>query len=133
MSHENAEIVMRGYRHYIATGDFLVEDIGDGYVWDMSTFAGWPEKQVYEGLEGAREFMRDWLEQWDDWSFDVLDVASVEDRVLTVVRQRGRAKGSGVEAEMLFAQLWTLRDGKIVRVSMYASPEEGRRALARDG
>jgi hypothetical protein len=37
----------------------------------MSTFRGWPERKTYPGIEGAREFLRDWLDAWEDWELEV--------------------------------------------------------------
>lgn len=52
MSAENVEIVRRGYVHFAETGE-PSELIGPGFVWDMSTFRNWPERQTYEGIEGV--------------------------------------------------------------------------------
>jgi hypothetical protein len=61
MSQENVEIVRRRYEHFAATGDYLAETHALDFVWDMSKFRDWPEQQTYEGVEGARVFLRDWL------------------------------------------------------------------------
>jgi ketosteroid isomerase-like protein len=124
MSQENVEIVRRGYEHWIATGDPLPEVFHADFVWDMSTFRGWPERQTYPGIEGGREFMADWSEAWEDWEVDVEDYIDAGDRVVTIVRQRGRSKATGVAVDMHFGQVWTLRDRREVRMQMYASPEE---------
>jgi ketosteroid isomerase-like protein len=42
------------------------------------------------------------------------------DRVLVPVIQRARGKGSGVEVEQRFYQLFGLRDGKVIRFEEYA-------------
>jgi ketosteroid isomerase-like protein len=60
MPSEALELVQRGYAHFRATGDFLDEIMAPDYVWDMSTFEGWPEQQLYHGVEGARQFMATW-------------------------------------------------------------------------
>src|SRR5439155_22906761 len=68
---ENLEIMRRGYERFIATGE-LPEDIMDPeFVWDMSTFGAWPERQTYEGIEGTREFMTAWVGAWEDWELEV--------------------------------------------------------------
>jgi hypothetical protein len=38
----------------------------------MSTFRGWPEQKTYEGIEGAREFIRTWADAWDEWELHVV-------------------------------------------------------------
>jgi hypothetical protein len=40
------------------------------------------------------------------------------------MRQHGRSKSSGVEVEMHFAQIWTLKGGRYTRMQMYASAAE---------
>jgi ketosteroid isomerase-like protein len=124
MSQENVEIVRRGFAHFQATGDFLTEIVDPEFVWDMSTFRGWPEKKTYPGIEGAREFMRDWLNAWDEWVVEPQTFHDAGDKVVAVVRQHGRSKSSGLPVDMTFAQVFTVRNGKQVRMEMYADPAE---------
>ena len=133
MSQENVEIVGRGYQHFGITRDFRADVMGPDFVWDMSTFRGWPEQQTYHGLEGARKFIADWTESWQDWELEVVELIDAgEDRVLAILHQRGRSKTTSLEVEMDFAQLWTVRDGKQVRMEMYADPAAGRAAAGLD-
>src|SRR5438132_2965199 len=129
MSQENVEIVRRGYEHFAATGDLLAEDAALDFVWDMSKFRDWPEQQTYEGLEGVRAFLRDWLEAWNDWELEVEAFHDAGDKVVTIVRQRGQSKTSGLPVDMAFAQVWTIRDGKSARMEMYADPVEALEAV----
>jgi ketosteroid isomerase-like protein len=46
------------------------------------------------------------------------------DRVVVSVRHRGRGKISGVETDQAFAMLWTLRDGRAVRMEAYPTHAE---------
>ena len=124
MSEENVEIVRRGFEHFRATGEFPADDIVPEFVWDMSTFRGWPEERTYAGIEGAQRFMRTWLEAWDDWQLDVESFHDAGDKVIVIVRQHGRSKTTGMPIDMTFAQAFTLRDGKQVRMEMYADPSE---------
>jgi ketosteroid isomerase-like protein len=124
----NLELMRRGYEEFAATGDLSDERIGPGFVWDMSTFGSWPERQTYEGIEGAREFMDAWQSAWDDWKLEVEELHPAGDKVVAIVRQRGRAKATGMPVDMLFGQVWTFRDGKQVRMEMYSTPEEALRA-----
>jgi ketosteroid isomerase-like protein len=129
MSQENIEIVARGFAHYQETGEFLEEIMAPNFAWDMSTFNGWPEKQVYEGVEGAREFMRAWLDAWDDWELEVVEVHDAGDKVAAVMRQRARSKSTGMEMDMSFVQVFTLEAGKETLMEMYSSREEGLAAV----
>ena len=124
MSQENVEIVRRRYEHLAATGDPFTETTAPDFVWDMSKFRGWPEQQAYEGVEEARGFLRNWLETWDDWELEVEALHDAGDKVVAIMRQRGRSKASGLPVDMAFGQVWTIRDGKLARMEMYADPGE---------
>jgi ketosteroid isomerase-like protein len=52
------------------------------------------------------------------------------DRVVALLRQRGRSKATGLPVDMSLAQIWTLRDGKQARMDMYSDRTE---ALAAAG
>src|SRR5690349_1335469 len=122
MSSENVEQVRAGFERFVTTGDFDPDVIAPDFVWDMSTFGGWPEQQEYEGIEGARKFMRNWVENWEDWELEVEALHDAGDKVVAVMRQRGRSKATGLEVDMSFAQTFTIRDGKQVRMEMYSDP-----------
>ena len=129
MSEENVEIVAQGYAQFSATGDLVEERTHPDFVWDMSTFSGWPERKTYEGTDGAREFLATWTEPWDDWEVELEELVDAgADQVLAVLRQHGSSKTTGLEVDMHFAQLWTMRDGQYIRMQMYADPAEARRA-----
>jgi len=133
MSERNVEIVRRGYEHFAATGELLADGTHPDFVWDMSKFSGWPEQQIYEGIEGAESFMRDWLEAWDDWAVELASLHDAGDKVVAVVRQHGRSKGTGVAVDMTFAQVWTITDGLQARMVMYADPAEALAAAGLSG
>jgi len=124
MSQENLEIVRSGYERYAATGEFTDDIATADFVWDMSNFHGWPEQQVYEGAEGARTFLREWRDAWDDWSIEIDALYDAGDKVVAILRQHGRSKAAGMPVEMLFAQVWTIRDGKEARMDMYSDQAE---------
>jgi len=122
MSQENVEIVRRAYERFSVTGVLRPEIYDPDFVWDMSMFHGWPEKQTYPGIEGAAEFLGNWIDAWEEWELRVEELRDAGDRVVAIVRQTGRAKATGLPTEMQFAQVWTLRGGKQTRMEMYASP-----------
>lgn len=70
MSAENVEAIRRAYEEFAATGE-LSGNVSADFVWDMSTFRNWPERQTYEGADGAREFLTDWTGAWEDWKLEV--------------------------------------------------------------
>jgi ketosteroid isomerase-like protein len=132
MSAENVERIRRGYEHFVRTGEPLGEDTSPDFVWDMSTFRGWPEKQTYEGADGMREFIADWTEAWDEWRLEVVELKDAGDDVVAIVHQSGRSKTTGLAVDMDFAQVWSFEDGQQTRMRMYADPHEALRAAGLD-
>jgi ketosteroid isomerase-like protein len=128
MSQENVEIVRNAYERFATTGD-VAEIVTPDFVWDMSNFHGWPEQQVYEGGEGARTFLAAWTAVWDDWALELDAVHEAGDKVVVLLRQRGRSKAAGMPVEMSFAQVWTLRDGRGARMDMYSDADEALEAV----
>jgi ketosteroid isomerase-like protein len=129
MSQENVEIVQRGIGRFRATGQFAAEDVAPEFAWDMSNFQGWPEHQVYEGIAGAESFLSDWRAAWDDWDVESEAVHDAGDRVVVLLRQRGRSKTAGMPVDMSFAMVWTLRDGRQTRMEMYSDPADALKAV----
>ena len=119
------EIIRRGYAHFIATGEVRAHA---DLVWDVSRL-GWPDQQIYPGVEGAMQFNAEWADAWDGWELEVEDYLDAGERVVVILNQRGRSKATGIPVDMRFAQVWTLRDGQAIRMQMYASPEEALEAV----
>jgi ketosteroid isomerase-like protein len=117
-------IVDRGYRMAWHEHDLeaSLHDVSEDFEWVVP---GHPEGAVRRGPEGAIAFFRDWLEAWDDmhmeWELHRVD----DERVLAVTLQRARGRGSRVPVELRFAQLWTVRDGRRVRMVLFADVEKG--------
>jgi ketosteroid isomerase-like protein len=128
MSQENVEIARRGYEHFIATGDVLAEIFDPEFILDMSSFRDWPERKEYHGVQGFREFLRDWLEPWDDYEFQLQELREVGNKVVALARQAGNSRASGVRVEMEVAHVGTYRRGKNTRLEIYAGHAEGLQA-----
>ena len=129
MSQENVEIVRRGYAGFLHTGTFVHENFASDFVWDMSHYDGWPEQQVYEGVEAAEHFMQEWTSAWVDWDLQIDKLLDAGDKVVAVARQRGGSKLTGIPVEVSFAKVWTLRGGKNTRMDMYSDLSEALKAV----
>ncbi len=129
VSQENVELVTRAYAHTQATGQVYAQGLASGFVWDMSKYEGWPEQQRYEGVDGANRFLDDWVGAWDDWELEIEEIFDAGDKVVVVVHQRGRARATGMTLDMVFAQIWTIRDGRLARMDMYSEPIDALRAV----
>ena len=129
MSRANIEVVQRGFAHFSATGEPAPEVLAPDFVWDMSTFRGWPEAQTYEGPDGMYRFLVDWMSAFDDWRIEVESWHDAGEHVVALCRQTGRSKVTGTPVDMSLGMVFTLRDGLQTRMQMYADPEEALTAI----
>jgi ketosteroid isomerase-like protein len=133
MSEENVEVVRRAYSEFLETGTFAREIAASDFVWDMSHYDGWPEQQVYQGVEAAERFMQEWTSAWVDWELQIDELLDAGDKVVALVRQRGRSKLTGIPVEVSLAKIWTLRDGKYARMDMYSDVADALTAVGLAG
>jgi ketosteroid isomerase-like protein len=83
------------------------------------------------GKDAVRGYMQDWLDMFDDLKSEALELIDAgEDQVIAVLRISGRAKLSGVETDLTYAALYTIRDGKVARGREYWTKEEALEAAA---
>ena len=132
MSQPNVELVRSAYESFERSGRFAAHVATVDFVWDMSKFSGWPEQQLYGGAEGAEQFLREWVAAWEDWRLELEALHDAGDRVVTIVRQHGRSRTTGMPVDMHFAQVWSLKDSAMARMEMYADTEEALRAVGLD-
>jgi ketosteroid isomerase-like protein len=82
----------------------------------------------YVGLEGLRAAWLDWLEPWESYRVEVEDILDAGDGAVVLVRDFGRRAGMSVEASVIGAAVWTVRDGRVARVAFYVDRHDGLRA-----
>jgi uncharacterized protein len=131
MSQENVEIVRRSYDAYargdleaalaaldaeIETHDHDIPDAGD-----------------YRGIEGLLQWQADWEAGWASWRWEPEEFIDAGDRVVAILRLHAKGRGSGVDVERLDGAVWTLRDGKCIRLDCYGSKAEALEAVGLSG
>jgi ketosteroid isomerase-like protein len=60
---------------------------------------------------------------------EVQEAVDLGDRVLVLVRDYARRRGSEAEPESNDAAVWTVRDGKVARAEFYPDRDEALRAV----
>ena len=72
------------------------------------------------GLPGLFDAWRDWLQAFEVYWTEIEDFLDAgEDRVLVILRDHGRLKGTAGEITQTGASLWTVRERKIARIDFY--------------
>jgi ketosteroid isomerase-like protein len=113
MSQENVEIVRemldafnRG--DYEASLAFLDEHVE----WHDPPHV--PGAGVHRGPEEVRRWFLRWMGAWESYTAEAEELIDAGDQVVVVHYERGRGKVSGAEVDQRFANLFDLRDGRIV-------------------
>jgi hypothetical protein len=83
----------------------------------------------FRGPEGMQKGWREWLRPWSSCRAAIEETVDIGDgRVLVLVRMRARLSDSGVEVDQEGAALYTVSDGRIVRVEHFLDQDQARRA-----
>jgi ketosteroid isomerase-like protein len=127
MSEENVEIVRDTLAAFNRGG---VEAALDYFDPDIEWLGPpeWLEQRLYKGHDGIRKIAAVWTENFNDYRLDLEKAIDAGDRVIALVYQRGRIKGSGNEIEQPIGYDWEVRDGKGIRVQVYFSWAEALKA-----
>jgi ketosteroid isomerase-like protein len=120
MSQENVEIVEE---FLSADVDAALRYVDPSVVWNPI------EELPTQGSEAVRASVAHWRAEWDDYRVMPEGFLDIGDSVLVTVRLRGRGRGSGVEIDALFYDVYTLRDGKIVRMDQFTERSEALEAV----
>ena len=98
-------------------------------VYDPHMEWGWSSE--FLGLAGVFRDARDpnprlkaWLSGWEYWRAEAEEFLDLGDYVVVLATYHGRGKGSGVEIEQDGAHVFKLRDGKVVRLEIFASRDK---------
>jgi ketosteroid isomerase-like protein len=99
--------------------------------WVMTaSLAGLDERGVYRGIEECGRGFRDWLSAWDWVRTEATEFIQADDAIVVICQDRARLKGGSAEVTNDVAAVWTMRDGKAIRVQYY---DERGEALAAAG
>ena len=83
-----------------------------------------PDMQRGTGHEGVRRSLNGLLEMFEYWNVEALEFEDLGQHVVVSVCQYARGRGSGVTVESKSAWLFTMRDGKAVRLALHSDKAE---------
>jgi uncharacterized protein len=86
---------------------------------------------VYEDHRDPNPRLRSWLSEWEEWRAVAEEYLEFGDHVVVLACYRGRGRGSGVEINQQGAHVFELRDGKVVRMEIFASREKAIESVRR--
>ena len=128
MSQENVDLIVRMYERSQYDQEAFFSFCDPQIEWDMSRLM--PDGRVYHGHDGVREFWRGWAGTWDNFEFSLEEVVDAGGgQVVVRVHQAGIGRGSRAAVTFAFGQVWTVRDGRIVRFRAFPDFDQALEAV----
>jgi ketosteroid isomerase-like protein len=127
MSQENVEALRWMYGEW-AKGDlWALREIADPNIeWEWSeglaTLSGGP--RVYRGLDEIGASTREWLAAWDSYWMTAEEFIDAGARIVVPFRLSAVGKGTDIKIEQRAFGVWTMRDGRAIRVRFYEDRAE---------
>jgi ketosteroid isomerase-like protein len=129
MSQENIEVVRDGF-----------EAFNSGVITRILAFAHpdfeaivppelSAEPDTYRGHDGIRRYFQSFQDAMDEIRFQPEQFWDVGESVVAAVRITAKGRQTAIAVEQRIVQVWTLRDGKALRVRTYASLPEALAAV----
>jgi ketosteroid isomerase-like protein len=134
MSEENIETLRRMFALFNARGvratteefaHLLAPDFG------LEEADEVPDSESFAGRDAFVANLAKLEDSFDELRMEPLEMVDLGTRIVVVVSMRGQGHGSGAPVDMTFAQLWSLRDGKVVSLRDYATRAEAIEAAGR--
>jgi ketosteroid isomerase-like protein len=97
---------------------------------DIATLLG---LEICEGHDGLRAMLGTWHQAWENVRSDSDELIDAGEHPITGVTGHTRGRASAVELEWPAALVWTVRDGKVVRVVWFGSLGEAPAAAGSSG
>jgi len=119
MSEANVEIIKRGFDAYLR-GDVASATAiyADDIVFNPA------EEAPIHGREAVLSYLQRWEDPWDEYELQTEEFIDAGDRVVVTIHVRARGAASGIEVDARSHQVYTLRDGKLVRMDEFLVRDE---------
>jgi ketosteroid isomerase-like protein len=126
MSQENVQIVQSLYEGWLQ-GDLGLDKLDP----DISIVesAVVPGAASANGIAAVERYIASFAKYWDEIRVEPEEYIDAGDLVIVVARLIGRGKSSGVAVDRLWTYVWTLRQGKALRMEAYADRHEALKAV----
>ena len=123
MSQENVEIVKRGFEAYVGSDLAAATAIyADDVVFNPA------EEPPIHGREEVLSYIRRWEEPWDEYELRTEEFIDGGESVVVTIHVKARGAASGVEVDARSHQVYSLRDGKLIRMDEYLVRDEALKA-----
>jgi ketosteroid isomerase-like protein len=87
------------------------------------------EPDTYRGPEGMRRYFESFYEVMEEIHFTPHEFREVGEWIVVPVTVTARGRATGLEADQSAVMAWKIRDGKAVRIEVFAQLEDALAAL----
>ena len=123
MSEENVELVRAAWDAYSRDDYDRIAGFHDPHIVVVTLEDG----ALYGNNAVLANYER-WDEAWEGAKTTLDEVIGHGDRVFVAARFHARGRASGVEVETRLYEVYTVRDGKVLRIDEYATRDEATKA-----
>ena len=126
MSRENVEVVRQFMESFLKTGEPNLSVLDTRIeIHDHEL----PDSVIHHGHDGFLRSIHDWESAWETYSFDLEEFVDAGERVVAVLHTTAVGKTSGVELDRRDAQVFELRDGRVVRLDYFSTKADALEAV----
>ena len=131
MSRENVEIVRRIYAGWAVNDPEVMSLLDPMIEIHPDPRSAWPGiEPVYHGHDGFGRYLASILDAFAEYRAEPEDLLDAADQVVTLAIERGRGKQSGVPVMIGYtAHIWTLRDGRAIRLDVNWDRDDALKAV----
>ena len=122
MSQADVDLIRGGFDTFADDGLDAILRLMDPEI-ELLTPAN-PDMQRGTGHEGVRRSLNGLLEMFEYWNVEALEFVDLGEHIVVSVCQYARGRGSGVTVESRSAWLFTMRNGKAVRLALHSDKAE---------
>jgi ketosteroid isomerase-like protein len=127
MSRENIEVLRRLYAEWEKGNLWALREIADPDIeWEWSeglaAVSGGP--RIYHGLDEIGAATAEFLQAWGFYWMTAEEFLDAGDKVVVLMQAHARATGADRVLEQRMAGVWTMRDGRALRVRYYEDTDE---------
>ena len=129
MAEANVETLRHGYEAMNRRDlSEVIALIDDDIVWNPGELSpdGQPDSR---GRESFVAFLHSWIEAFDEFRVEPYEVIEDGPFLIALVRQSGRGRASGAPIQIEIAHVWTIDDGRAVRLDSYRTEEAALQAV----
>jgi hypothetical protein len=130
VSRENVELVRRILSEFTETLEAVSHLTSPDIIWNTGSWTSWTGPSEYRGNDGFMEFFGEWIAPYDDWKTKVEEIVDAGgSQVVGITRQRARLRNSDSWVDLQAGLVYTIEDGLLVRVDVYGSRADARKAV----